>query len=229
MAAIPKKTIYWTLGGLATLVVWARWKRRGEAPPNETLFDSVKEAVRETKDEIRVLVDRGAWTRRMYQAISESLPPLPAQSKLVIIAHAVTESGWASQSRAVKNGYNYWNITAGSSWTGPVYVDVNGDKSYQKTACKSLGRPMDFKDSKGRAYCKIDQKWRSWPSLEAAVRGYWDFMGGRYIAAREALIAGDIPTFVTKLAEKGYFDPAVKGEYLTNMQSIIKRAGSYVA
>lgn len=226
---LTKKQIYFGVGGLALFVVWAKLKRGGDADPGESIITSVKEAVISAVDDIRSILDRKKWTQAMYASIRRVLPEVPHAGRLLIIAQAVQESGWASSGTAAKQGFNYWNITAGSKWTGDVYVAVNGDRSYQKSACKSLGRPMDFKDAKGRAYCKIDQRWRKWPSLDAAVKGYWDFISANYGAAKASLLAGDARGFVHNLAEKGYFDPAVKSEYLTNVQSILKRAGGYVA
>jgi hypothetical protein len=227
--ALTKKQIYFGVGGLALFVVWAKLKRGGDAAPGESIAVSVKEAVISAVDDIRSLTGWKEWTQKFYAAIARTIPEVTHEGRMIIIAQAVNEGGWTGKGRAAKAGFNFWNITASPSYKGDVWVDVNGDKSYQKANCRSLGRPMDFKDSKGRAYCKIDQRWRKWSSLEDAIRGYWSFMGANYAEARDLLQKGQVVPFIESIGKKGYYDIAIKQDYIDTMRSILKRANKYVA
>jgi flagellum-specific peptidoglycan hydrolase FlgJ len=84
---------------------------------------------------------------------------------------------------------------------------------------------MTFKDEKGRSYCKIDQLWRKYATLNEAVRDYWDFLGpnqnrGRYLVARTALEAGDATAFVRELKKAGYYT-ADQTEYTTAINNLV--------
>lgn len=114
---------------------------------------------------------------------------------LMIIAHAGVETAMGTRGEAVK-GNNFWNISAGtkdkpsSDWKGPVIL--GGDKE---------------PDGKG-GWVGIIQRWRAWPSLTEAVKGYMSFLkGSRYQAQGvwDKLMAGDARGFVTALYKAGYY------------------------
>jgi hypothetical protein len=81
---------------------------------------------------LKDITDKALVAKGLYAAIDAELPNLPRNSKLIIISQALTESGW-NIGRAAREGNNWWNITAGPAWTGPVWLDVNGDRSYSKS------------------------------------------------------------------------------------------------
>lgn len=129
------------------------------------------------------------WLQDMRAAVAEELPQLGAAARALVVAHAAYESGFG-RGRAAVRGFNVFNITAGSAWTGASWVDVGGDT-----------------DGEGN---RITQTWRAYPSLRAAVADYWSFLGptqnrGRYLSARSALQAGDLEGFARALSAAGYF------------------------
>jgi hypothetical protein len=220
---------WWLLGGAVVMFILAK-KRADEEEVRSV--ESVEETAKDVIAQIEAGTARGDVVNQLYRAISAELPTLPRTSKLLMIAQAITESGWA-KGRAALNANNWWNITSGSAWTGDVFVDVNGDRSYTASNCKRVGRPMSFKDSKGRAYCKIDQKWRKYPTINDAVRDYWAFLGpnqnrGRYVTARGLLESGNVEGFVRELRKAGYYDAPVE-TYLRLVTSIVSSLPKYLS
>lgn len=137
----------------------------------------------------KAIVDRATWARDMRAAILAELPQLTPEARLLVLSHAAYESGWGN-GPAARRGYNVFNITTGSAWSGDWWEHVDGDT-----------------DGAGN---KITQKWRIYADLRAAVKDYWRFLGpgenrGRYAMARAALEAGDLPLFVARLSQGGYF------------------------
>lgn len=138
----------------------------------------------------------GTWLDQMRAAVDVELTNLNAQARDLVVAHAAYESG-DGNGRASKRGFNVFNVTAGSWWKtsgGRWWVDVAGDS-----------------DGSGR---RIDQEWRIYPSLRAAVADYWQFLGvqnsGRYLHARQSLEAANLREFVRRLSAAGYFELEAK-------------------
>lgn len=207
LAKVPKPVWY----GVGAVVLLTLFTKR------QTIASAASAVV----DDIRSVVDRVKWARTMYSTIGRVLPDVPFTGKLIIMAQAITESGWTG-GRAAKEGFNYWNITAGPSWKGDVFVHVDGDRSYTKSDCVKQGKPMDKSDQYG-TYCRIDQRWRKYPSLDAAVLDFWAFLGNkRYAGAQQALLDGSVQRYVDVLAAGNYFDPKVKGAYLKNVTSLVE-------
>lgn len=157
------------------------------------------------------VTDKVQWAKKLFAVVKQELPNIPDVSKLLIVAQAASESGWG-RGRAAVAGNNFWNMTAGSAWRGDKWTDVGGDV-----------------DAAGN---KITQVWRKYPSVNAAVRDYWAFIGptqngGRYAKAQQALLAGDLPGFVYALHDGGYFeaDPAV---YTATMTAVINTVRNFV-
>ena len=75
----------------------------------------------------------------------------------IIISQAIAEHG-DGKTRNVRNANNIFNITAGSSWKGPVYVSED-------------------KNEKGEI---IKQKFRKYATIEESVRDWADLMKRRY-------------------------------------------------
>ncbi len=206
LAAAPavRPIFWWLLGGAALALIIA--KRKTVETVAETAIEKTEEAVKQIIENLTGITDKYVIAKSLYTAIDSELPTLPRASKLMIMAQAITESGW-NIGRAAKNANNWWNITKGSGWTGAVWVDVNGDKSYTVETCKRLDRPMSFEDSAGRKFCKIDQTWRKYATINDAVRDYWSLLSWtKYAAAKQALLAGDTETFVSELRKAGYYD-----------------------
>ena len=156
------------------------------------------------------VVGRVDWVRQMRAAVDAALPQLGPAARLLIVAHAAYESGWGS-ARAARY-FNVFNLTAGSAWSGPSWVDVGGDS-----------------DGAGN---RITQTWRMYSSLQECVADYWHFLGptanhGRYVLARAALAAGDVPTFVLELSSAGYFALS-PGQYLTGLSTVLEQVKGIV-
>lgn len=139
------------------------------------------------------LTGKAAWAKEVHDAIAAELPGLPLASRMIVLAHAVYESGWGT-ARAAVRGFNVFNITAGSAWRGPSWSDVGGDLEY---------------DAAGNV-TRITQQWRIYGSLREAVRDYWTFLGptanrGRYVKARAQLELGSVTGFARELHAAGYY------------------------
>ena len=225
-----RPVFWWLLGGAA--LAFLAFRRKDVAAVTEAAVEKAIESGKAVIGTLRDITDKALVAKGLYAAIDAELPNLPRNSKLIMISQALTESGW-NIGRAAREGNNWWNITAGPAWTGAVWVDVNGDKSYAKSDCTRLNRPMTFKDSSGRAYCKIDQKWRKYATLNEAVRDYWDFLGpnqnrGRYLVARTALAQGNVDLFVSELGKAGYYTAPVS-EYSRLVKGIMTGLDKYLA
>jgi len=195
---------WWLLGGAALALLIS--KRKTVEIAAETAVEKVEAGVQTIVTTLEGITDKYELAKSLYAAIDSELPTLPRSSKLVILAQGISESGW-NVGRAAKNANNWWNVIAGTSWQGDVWVDVNGDKAYTVETCRKLNRTMSYEDSAGRKYCKIDQMWRKYPTVNAAVADYWAVMSQpRYAKAKAALIAGDTDTFVSELRAAGYYD-----------------------
>lgn len=130
-----------------------------------------------------------AWLLTLDEAVKKGLPHLKESARHLLLAHAAFESGWGT-AKAYRHGFNFGNITAGPVWKGAKWTDVGGDV-----------------DGKGNP---ITQVWRAYPSNEAAVQDYWDFLGvqngKRYKPARDRLEAGDAVNFALLLSKFRYYE-----------------------
>jgi hypothetical protein len=179
--------------------------------------------------------DKALWAARLFAVIGTELPQLSIRAKVLIVAHAAFESGWGQDGAAKRGTNNIFNITAGGEWLKakkPVLVVANADLSYDAKECARVGRPMSAQPN-GKLACKIDQTWRKYPTVNAAIQDYWDFLGpnqngGRYLPARNALVAGDVTGFAQAAKAAGYFTLPVD-EYSAQLAgmlaSVAKRLG----
>jgi len=213
-----RPAFWWLLGG--AIAAFLIFRRKDVESAASSVVESVKEGAREIVKTLGDTADKVVIVRKLFISVDAELPELPFKSKALIVAQAISESGW-NTGAAAKNGNNWFNIIATPSWQGETWVAVNGDRSYTASTCRAKGRPMDKTDSKGRKYCRIDQTWRKYPTINDAVRDYWAVLGqSRYLAARNALLAGDIDTFAAKLREGGYYDAPLE-DYRSNLNSLI--------
>lgn len=162
--------------------------------------------------------DRATWVRGFYSTLSSVFPNLSVQSKLLIIAHAILEVGfppYKSGSAALCN--NVFNITTGSRWlaAGKPYC-TGGDVTYSDPLPDGRPRP-------------ITQKWRSYPTLAEGLIDYWNFLGSRpgLKSARDALEAGDIVEFATRLRADRYYD-APLDKYVAGLRGGMNTAKKYL-
>lgn len=105
-----------------------------------------------TNEQLKFINDIGtaAWA---YYEKYKILPSL-------VVAMAIKESGWGNSQLASKH-HNYF----GMKWTtkcGTQYVEYN-TKEYDKTAGK---------------YITVKAKFRSFPTVEEGIKGFYDFISG---------------------------------------------------
>lgn len=170
------------------------------------------------------LVTQPLWAKGLYDVLTLEFPTMPGTGRLTMVAHAAYESGWG-KSAAAKAANNFWNITSGGSWSGPVLVEPNSDRSYSVTECARLGRDMTTQ-SNGKLACRIDQTWRRYPTVNAAVRDYWQFLN-RYPGAKQALTVGDVAAFAQQLGAGGYYTLPVE-EYTRTLVAVAATAKRFI-
>lgn len=214
--------------GVAVLTAIALWKRK------------------EIAVTVTSLTDKAKWVKAMFDAATAALPHLSVKTRAFLTAHSALETGYGTNSPA-RLANNFFNITTGSQWPtaaakqgipADVYVQPNGDISFQVSTCNQLGRPMTPQPKYGNKLgCAIDQNWRKYPSMKASIADYWDFLGtqnaGRYKPARDSLEMGDVVAFANLLADpgdgkKGYFDAKILPEYIAGVTGTLKSVCSYL-
>ena len=103
----------------------------------------------------------------------------------LVIAMAIKESGWGVSQLAAKN-HNYfgmkWNTKCGTAW-----VEYN-TKEYDKTTGK---------------YITIKAKFRSYDTMDAGIKGFYDFISG-YKRYSNLIGETDPRTACTKIAADGW-------------------------
>lgn len=150
------------------------------------------------------------FARALHEALS-TMKELSPTTREIIIAQGALESGWGS-TVASRQGFNHWNLTAGSKWTGPVIG--GGDLEY----------PPD-----GGPPVHIRQRFRKYPDHLSACQDYLAFLGmPRYSAALPALMRGDGATFVVELRKAGFFTAPLE-EYQPGFAACLARARRIIA
>jgi hypothetical protein len=145
-----------------------------------------------------------AEVRRQLEELRPDLSPeARARAARIVAAQAALESGYGA-TKAFREGFNFGNVSAGSSWKGPTIA--GGDLEY---------------DAAGKAK-KITQAWRKYPSLAAAVSDFFTLLSwSRYQRARDALLRGDADAYAAELRRGGYFT-APLAEYQAGVASALK-------
>lgn len=155
---------------------------------------------------------RDEVARQLEELRPDLTPAARLRAGEIVAAQAALETGWG-RTPGWKQGWNFGNITAGSSWTGPVVE--GGDTEPSKTDPTK--------------YVPITQRFRKYGSLAEAVSDYFRFLSWtRYQPARDALFAGDEVRFAVKLREGGYYT-APLADYQGGIASALKTYGSAVA
>lgn len=130
------------------------------------------------------------WTLATYGEVRATLGFLSPEAAELVTSHLALESGFGGAKAAV-HGHNLGNLTAGSSWTGPKWLDQAGDR-----------------DAHGKS---IDQWWRIYPTVRDFLVDYWAFLGpcqnhGRYVLSRNHLERARLGDFATTLRFAGYYE-----------------------
>lgn len=128
------------------------------------------------------------FIRRLWASLSRVAPSLGTMQKTILIGQAIHEASWGV-AKASREAFNYWNLTAGSKWRGPVLP----------------GKDLEY-DKAGNVKT-ITQAFRKYRSDDEAIKDMLSFIGpgSRYSEAWEALQKGNAMTYLAKLHEKGFF------------------------
>lgn len=130
-----------------------------------------------------------------------------ARAARILAAQAALESGYGS-TRAYREGFNFGNVSAGSSWKGATLA--GGDLEYGKDGTAK----------------KITQAWRKYPSLAAAVSDFFSLLSwSRYQPARDRLFALDADGYAAQLRAGGYYT-APLAEYQKGLRGALAVAES---
>jgi len=165
------------------------------------------------------MVTVSAWDKHMFvRTIAECVKTLPPRTQIMICAHAAMESGWGTTTQA-RQAFNYFNLTAGSSWKGTVME--GGDLEYsQDGKCK-----------------RITQKWRCYGDCREAVDDYLKLLQlPRYLPAYAALMDGDVGRFIEWLGpDRSHQTPPFGGfftlptvSYLRSFSAVLAEVGALV-
>lgn len=130
-----------------------------------------------TNDQIEFIKQIGTAAQHYYNEYN-ILPSL-------VISMAIKESGWGKSQLAAKN-HNYF----GMKWNtkcGTAYVEYN-TKEYDKTTGK---------------YITIKAKFRSYPTMEEGIKGFYDFISG-YKRYSNLIGETDARTACIKVAADGW-------------------------
>lgn len=129
---------------------------------------------------------KAAFAPMLFRAAQAASSKPSVATAVLIAAHGAYESGWGT-AMAAKGGNNYWNLSAGSMWFGPVVMGA--DVEY--TPGSNVAVP-------------ITQKFRKFADAPSAVVNYLSFLSApRYADGLRKLLAGD-PTFVVDLGINKY-------------------------
>lgn len=119
----------------------------------------------------------------------------------IVAAQAALETGYG-KTPAWLQGWNFGNVTAGSSWVGPVVQA--GDREPDRNDRDGDGDREEL--------VPISARFRKYESLAAATSDFLRLlMWTRYRPALEALVAGDAAGYVAKLRAGGYFTAPLDG------------------
>lgn len=154
---------------------------------------------------------REDFIRRLWASLSRVSPSLGTMQKTILIGQAIHEASWGA-AKASREAFNYWNITAGPSWKGPILS----------------GKDLEY-DKAGNVKT-ITQAFRKYKSDDEAIRDMLSFIGpkSRYSEAWDALQKGNAMTYLEKLREKGFFTqplPVYQKATMTAIQQVISTLG----
>lgn len=156
---------------------------------------------------VNVFSSKSDFVKRLWKALDEASmmmnrPEIGAVQKTILIGQAIHEASWGA-AKATKAGFNYWNLTAGSRWKGPV-IDA-----------------PDLEYSDAGTVKKISQRFRKYGSDTEAASDFLRFIGPstKYEGAYRALIRGSVDDYLSELRAAGFFT-----QPLETYQSAVRKA-----
>jgi flagellum-specific peptidoglycan hydrolase FlgJ len=151
--------------------------------------------------------DREQFIDTMWDALALARPDLSFEARSVVVGQAVLETN-GGRTPAWRRGFNFGNITAGSSWDGPVIR--GGDLEY----------PAGGGDPKS-----IVQAFRAYASLPDAIGDFFRLLTwSRYTRALQELQGDADPVAYATALRAGNYFTAPLAEYATSVRDLSAEA-----
>ncbi len=149
---------------------------------------------------------RQDFVNTVFAAVQSVATDVSVAGQQLITAHAAYESGWGSTT-GYRKGNNLFNITRSTRDPGPIVE--GGDTEY---------------DAAGNVK-NITQRFRAYPSIEASITDYLQFIQQSRFGSSYDLLSNGDPTFVYPLRQGGYYTlPA--DQYYNTLVSVLARVKS---
>jgi len=215
------------------------WGGSSGGGEGDSITQTINDFISTTGGAMAAVIDGPSFAKKMWTVLSDAFPTMGLETKLIIIAHGGYESGWG-QKAAIKQGAanDMFNITAGTAsstkyWNGQRLTVQNADYTYLKKGAAQPDSSWEWDAGMSQWRKRIAQTWRVYPDYETAVRDYYDFLGpgqnnGRYVAARNALDAGDAVTFAQELGKAGYYDINIMDAYTSSLSNVVNTVKKFL-
>jgi len=166
-----------------------------------------------------VFSSKEEFVRRLWIALGSASmqlnrPEIGTVQKTILIGQAIHESGWGV-GKAAKRAFNYWNITAGKLWKGPVLIGPDTEFA----TVDDPSTPVD----ETKVPKNIWQKFRLYKSDNDGVIDILRFIGPgtRYKKAWDALVKGDAMDYAKELHAAGFYTQPLE-KYQAGLRAGIK-------
>jgi flagellum-specific peptidoglycan hydrolase FlgJ len=149
---------------------------------------------------------KGEFVQRLWSALNGL--GLSTASKRLLVAQAALESGWG-RGTASRKGFNYWNVTSGSTWKGSTVWAWDKECYIWGYVC----RP------------KL-QSFRKYKTDAEAMLDFMQFLETRrYESSLAALKKGNLAAYAEALRDDGFYT-ATLDHYTTGMRSALSTIDS---
>ena len=143
-------------------------------------------------------MDKEAFIQKVAEKVSKYAPLYGICVHSPIIAQAIIESGWGKSGLASKY-HNYFGLKCGSSWKGKS-VNMATKEEYK------VGTLTNIRDN-----------FRVYDSMEAGVKGYFDFINTSRYANLKGVKSPE--EYVKRIKADGY---ATSSKYVDNIMRVIR-------
>ena len=143
-------------------------------------------------------MDKEVFIQKVAEKVSKYAPLYGISVHSPIIAQAIIESGWGKSGLASKY-HNYFGLKCGSSWKGKS-VNMATKEEYK------VGTLTNIRDN-----------FRVYDSMEAGVKGYFDFINTSRYANLKGVKSPE--EYVKRIKADGY---ATSSKYVDNIMRVIR-------
>ncbi len=163
---------------------------------------------------------RRLWTALGNASMSLNRPEIGTTQKTILTGQAIHEASWGL-ARAARRAFNYWNLTAGTRWKGPVLLGPDTEFA----TVDDPSTPVD----ETKVPKNITQLFRVYKNDDEAAIDMLRFIGPdtRYAEAWDALVAGNAMLYAAKLREHGFYTQPLP-LYQKGLQDAIKTVVQYL-